>query len=80
MHVILSGNAKEFIRELNMSDHNNAKAVAAQIYKLESNPKPPKAKKFHGLTNEYWWIRAGSYRIIYYLEGDSITIVFVKHL
>ncbi len=79
MRVILSGDAKESIRKLKMSDHNSAKAVATQIDKLESNPNPPKAKKVRGKTHEYWRLRAGNCRIIYYLEDDLITIVLVEY-
>ena len=52
--------------------------IASAILQLEDNPRPPGCRKLRGL--EGWRIRAGDWRVIYYIDDDAtlVTIVSVR--
>jgi mRNA-degrading endonuclease RelE of RelBE toxin-antitoxin system len=53
-----------------MSDQNGMRAIGSAIAALASDPYPPDA--FH--RGDYHRLRVGSYRVIYIIDGDLITV------
>jgi mRNA-degrading endonuclease RelE of RelBE toxin-antitoxin system len=53
-----------------MADQDGMRAIGAAVAALADNPLP--ADGFH--ADEYHRLRVGSYRIVYIVEGDLITV------
>jgi hypothetical protein len=56
-----------------MADQEGMRAIGAAVADLRAEPYP--AEAFH--AGEYHRLRAGSYRVLYAVEGDLITIIRV---
>lgn len=65
--------AQEFIDGL---DKKRAAQLANAIDRLCANPHPGKCRKLKGLGG-YFRVRAGDYRIIYEVDGESLNVVLV---
>jgi mRNA interferase RelE/StbE len=50
--------------------------IVARIQDLAGNPRPPGCQKLSG--SDYFRIRQGSYRIIYKIEDDVLTVLIVR--
>jgi mRNA-degrading endonuclease RelE of RelBE toxin-antitoxin system len=59
-----------------LSDQSGIRAIGAAIAGLADNPYP--AEAFH--RGEYHRMRVGSYRVVYVVDDDVITIERVDHL
>ena len=46
------------------------------VRKLADNPRPPGVKKLSG--RDAWRIRIGSYRVIYEIHDDKLTVLVVN--
>jgi mRNA-degrading endonuclease RelE of RelBE toxin-antitoxin system len=56
-----------------MADQDGMRAIGAAVASLADDPLP--AEGFH--AGEYHRLRVGSYRVVYVVEGDLITITRV---
>ncbi len=52
------------------------KRIARVIENLKINPITTNSKKLK--NSDYWRIRVGDYRIIYYIENDKLIILIIK--
>ncbi len=59
-----------------MADQDAMRAIGAAIARLADNPYPPEA--FH--RGDYHRLRAGSYQVVYVVEGEMITIERVDRI
>ena len=59
-----------------ISRKSNRQRVAKRIEALAEDPRPPGCKKLSG--SERYWVRQGSYRIVYAIEDDELVIYVVK--
>ena len=59
-----------------MADQDAMRAIGAAIAQLAGNPYPPEA--FH--RGDYHRLRVGSYRVVYVVEDDLITIERVDRI
>jgi mRNA interferase RelE/StbE len=57
-------------------DKITQKRIAKVIDSLETNPLPNKAKKL--INSEYWRVRVGDYRIIYFIENNKVLVLIIK--
>lgn len=48
------------------------------IESLGGEPRPLGVKKLKGETIDIWRIRVGSYRVLYTIEDDRLTVVVVR--
>lgn len=55
----------------------SAAKVKAAINTLSENPRPAGCKKLEGSLNEYR-IRVGTYRVVYTIADDVLTVVVIK--
>lgn len=53
-----------------MADQEGMRAIGAAVASLAGDPLP--AQGFH--AGEYHRLRVGSYRVVYIVEGDLITV------
>jgi mRNA interferase RelE/StbE len=75
--ISLTRTASKEIKKL----HNPTRSrILKAIEQLKSDPFPAGCKKLTG-NDDFWRIRVGDYRIIYYAEGNTmiITITRVAH-
>lgn len=59
-----------------LADQDGMRAIGVAVADLASNPYPPDA--FH--RGDYRRLRVGSYRVVYVIDGDLITIEWVDRL
>jgi ParE toxin of type II toxin-antitoxin system, parDE len=59
-----------------MADQDGMRAIRVAVAALAGNPLP--ADGFH--AGGYHRLRVGSYRVVYIVEGDLITISRVDHV
>ena len=50
--------------------------IVGAIELLRQHPDPPRAQKL--ATREAWRIRVGDYRVIYTVEGTTVTITVIR--
>ncbi len=72
-NVFLKKSAARELEELRKKD---LLKVLKRIEALADNPRPMGAEKLAGV--ELWRIRQGSYRIVYSIEVDVLTVWIVK--
>jgi mRNA interferase RelE/StbE len=65
------------LRELHSLDPQAQRRITAKITSLCNDPFPPGVKKLQGLPGHFR-IRAGDYRVIYRVDGPTVTIVIVR--
>ena len=51
--------------------------IRTAIRGLETNPRPAGVKKLRGSTND-WRIRLGSYRIVYEIQDEVLTVLVIR--
>jgi mRNA-degrading endonuclease RelE of RelBE toxin-antitoxin system len=61
-----------------LHDQDGLRAVGAAIEGLANDPYPPPPEGFH--RGRYHRLRAASYRIMYAIDGDVITVERVDRL
>lgn len=59
-----------------LADQDGMRAIGVAVADLASNPYPPDG--FH--RGDYHRLRVGSYRVVYVIDGDLITIERVDRL
>jgi mRNA-degrading endonuclease RelE of RelBE toxin-antitoxin system len=59
-----------------MADQGGMRAIGAAVAALAEDPFP--AEGFHG--GEYHRLRVGSYRVVYVVEGELITVSRVERV
>jgi mRNA-degrading endonuclease RelE of RelBE toxin-antitoxin system len=59
-----------------MADQDEMRAIGAAVAQLTANPYPPEA--FH--RGDYHRLRVGQYRVLYFVDGDLITIESVDRV
>lgn len=70
---------RKAVKDITALPKDYARLVSQHIESLQANPRPPDAKKLHGVTA--YRLRVGTYRILYEIDDDarSVTIYRVKH-
>jgi mRNA-degrading endonuclease RelE of RelBE toxin-antitoxin system len=59
-----------------MADQDEMRAIGAAVAQLTASPYPPEA--FH--RSDYHRLRVGPYRVLYFVDGDLITMERVDRL
>ncbi len=67
---------KSAAREISRIPKRDLTLILARIQALADNPRPPGSVKLTG--EEKYRIRQGSYRILYTIEDDVLTVCVVK--
>ena len=63
-------------KELGRIPLKDRRRVARRIAALADDPRPPGCEKLAG--EDAWRLRQGSYRIVYTIEDDILTVIVVK--
>jgi mRNA interferase RelE/StbE len=63
-------------KELKGIERAQQSRIVGAIELLRQHPYPPKAQKL--ATREAWRIRVGDYRVIYTVEGTTVTITVIR--
>jgi mRNA interferase RelE/StbE len=63
-------------KELGRIPLKDRRRVARRIAALADDPRPPGCEKLAG--DDAWRLRQGSYRILYTIEDDILTVLVVK--
>lgn len=63
-------------KELKGIEREPQSRIVGAIELLRQHPYPPKAQKL--ATREAWRIRVGDYRVIYTVEGTTVTITVIR--
>ncbi|MGE5293900.1 MAG: type II toxin-antitoxin system RelE family toxin [Solirubrobacterales bacterium] len=67
---------KSAVKELSGIPKRDLLLILARIQSLADNPRPPGSVKL--TAEEKYRIRQGSYRILYTIEDDVLTVYIVK--
>lgn len=67
---------KSIARDLRPFPKQDVKRIMQRIRSLADDPRPPGCEKLSGL--ERYRIRQGSYRVIYEIEDERLTVLIVK--
>ena len=71
--VVLTRRAAKELKRIERADQSR---IVGAIELLRHHPYPPKAQKL--ATREAWRIRVGDYRVIYLVEGATVTITVIR--
>jgi len=64
------------VKEIERIHQKDRKRIVAKIAALASEPRPHGCEKLSG--DEKYRLRQGDYRILYEIDGDRMTLAFVK--
>jgi mRNA interferase RelE/StbE len=68
---------KSAVKELEaVTRKSDRQRIVSRIQALADNPRPPGCKRLSGL--ERYRIRQGSYRIVYAIEDEQLTVYVVR--
>lgn len=73
-NIELAKSAVKFLESLQTAQPKVAKQIENKISELKNNPFPHTVKKLKGTKREYFRIKSGEYRIIYFLSDDRKTL------
>lgn len=54
------------------------KRIKSAIKDLGNNPRPDGCTKLKGDKRDYYRIRVGNYRVVYYIEDDILLVLVVR--
>ena len=65
-------------RQLKKLDRSIQKRIFRRLKGLETQPKPKSAVQLQGMTDTFYRIREGDWRIIYTIENDRLIVLVVR--
>ncbi|HUY27183.1 MAG TPA: type II toxin-antitoxin system RelE/ParE family toxin [Candidatus Binataceae bacterium] len=65
-------------RELRGLDSGTRDRILRALVKLETEPRPPGAKKLKGPGDELWRVRVGDYRVVYEVRDRILVVLVVR--
>ena len=77
MNILYSPQAAKFISKLTKFNPEFAEKITAKIESLANNPNPSDARKVAAAKGEFMRIRAGNYRIIYFIKENCLYIKLI---
>ena len=78
MRVKVLSKAAKYMLYLEKSNPAAAKIIATKIVNLANNPNPPDARKMAATKGNFMRIRAGDYRIIYFIKEYRLYIKLIS--
>ncbi len=64
-------------KELSKLDKQTARRIIRSINDLRQNPHPPGCRQLVGY-DRLWRIRVGDYRVVYFVDGDTLIVLIVR--
>ncbi len=66
------------LKELSHLPEADIKKIKAAIESLSKKPFPPGSLKLEGTNEKLYRIRKGNYRVIYFVQNDTVIITILK--
>lgn len=71
--------SKSAAKDLQALPKTQVPKIVQAIDQLAENPRPPGCKKLKGQTEDFWRIRQGDYRIVYFIS-DTVQVVDIRRI
>jgi mRNA interferase RelE/StbE len=78
--IVYSDAAVKQLRKLSTGDKKAVQRIITAIEQLTRDPhSSPHVKKLKGVQGDRYRLRVGDYRVLYYIDDDTIKVSLVKH-